>query len=110
MLMNNPAHVNQPLFLRFFDQPVALRSDAPDFLALFARMYRHFGMPAPAADAWPVTLNIAGEPTLTLGGETRPLGAAGRHAGFVYETVLYAILARVRSHFLAHAGAVALNG
>src|SRR6185295_13035854 len=54
-----PAPNDAPLYLRFFDQVVALRSDTPNFVTLFARMYRHFILPpdpALAAAAWPVSL------------------------------------------------------
>src|SRR5690349_14890018 len=102
-----------PLYLRFFDQLVALSSDTPQFPGLFARMYRHLVVtpgPDEAAAAWPIRLTTLGEPALQLGNEVRRLGAAGLLEGFVYETALYAILARVRSHFLAHAGVVAHDG
>lgn len=99
-----------PLHLRFFDQAVALRSDTPNFTTLFGRMYQHLVTPPGPDAAWPVTLTTQGTATLRLGDETRRLGAAGLLEGFVYETTLYAILARVRSHFLAHAGAVARGG
>jgi len=108
-----PEPNDPPLYLRFFDQVVALRSDAPNIVHLFARMYRHFVVPPEprlAATAWPVSVTTRGEPTLRLGDQARRLGAAGLLDGFVYETALYAILARVRSHYLAHAGAVARGG
>jgi hypothetical protein len=111
MLTHLSAVHTQPLSLRFFDQAVALRSDTPAFVDLFGQMYRHFVMPGAGPEsAWPVTLRTSGTPTLTLGDETRRLGPAGLLEGFVYEITLYAILARVRSHFLAHAGAVARDG
>ncbi len=113
MPTQTPAPNDPPLYLRFFDQLVALRSDAPNFVNLFGQMYRHLLVapePGLAASAWPVSITTHGAPTLHLGDEARRLGAAGLLDGFVYETVLYAILARVRSHFLAHAGAVAREG
>jgi hypothetical protein len=49
----------------------------------------------------------AGSAGLTLGQDTQSLDPAEPLPGYVYERILYALVGRVRSHVLVHAGAVA---
>ena len=54
--------------------------------------------------------NPWGQPVMILRGQAWPLHAPDLQQGYVYDCILSAIVASVRSHFLIHAGVVAGNG
>jgi hypothetical protein len=104
--------------LRFFDRDVIIRSDSPAYIDLFARMYSRFQLdaetaanPSSAAFAiWTRPDNPWGEPVLDLNGEIWPLEPEHTGQGYIYDSILGAIVAGVRSHFLIHAGVVSWWG
>jgi len=108
----------QSLRLRFFDLDVYIRSDSTAHLDRFAQMYHRFqadGASPPAQR--PVEFAILtrpdnpwGQPVLVLDGQVQSLPDRRLLVGYVYQSILCAILARVRSHILIHAGAVASGG
>jgi hypothetical protein len=108
----------QPLKLRFFDLDVHIRSDSRACLNPFAQMYRRFranGVSPPVQPPVEFAIltqpdNAWGQPVLILDGKVQPLRDPRLLAGYVHQSILCAILARVRSHVLIHAGAVANDG
>ena len=106
------------MLLQFFDQLASIQSNSTAYLDLMAAMYRHFVVTEAQAvgrNAWPVRYRspAAGSgdrATLTLGDRTLRLEPGEAAEGLSYEHTLYALMARVRSHFLVHAGAVAWHG
>jgi len=108
----------QLLKLRFFDLDVRIRSDDEAYLDLLARMYRLFRVdgtspavrPAVEYAVWTRPDNPWGRPVLVLDGEAHPLDDPGALAPYVYQDIVCDVLARVRSHVLLHAGAVARDG
>jgi len=91
---------------RFFDAAFALETDDPGFLAHFDRAYGRFRVAAdPGAPVYRVRL--AGRPELSLDGAVwRAADPAGLRL-FAYSAILSAATARVRSHVLFHAAALA---
>jgi hypothetical protein len=106
------------LKLRFFDLDTTIRSDSRDHLHRFAQMYRRFQVDGASQPVQPPIEfailtrpdNPWGQPVLILDGEVQPLPDPRLLAGYVYQSILCAILARVRSHILIHAGVVASGG
>jgi len=106
------------LTLRFFDLDVRLQSDSEDFIRLFGQMYHRFQIAdEDRGDRELVEFTVLidpenewGRPVMVLGGEAWPLDDMRLLDGYVYDGVLKNILARVRSHFLLHAGVVAHQG
>jgi hypothetical protein len=106
------------LKLKFYDLDAIIRSDSIAFVDLFSQMYRRFRVDRSPSQARPGveftaltrTDNPWGQPVLILDDQVLTLNDAGFFEGFIYESILNAILARVRSHFLIHAGVVALDG
>lgn len=106
------------LNLRFFDLDVHIRSDSRACLAPFARMYRRFQVNGDSSPLQPPVEfaiftqsdNVWGQPVLTLDEQAFPLHDARLLAGYVHQNILCAILARVQSHILVHAGVVACDG
>ena len=106
------------LDLRFYDLDVHIRADRSESLELFARMYRHFqadGARLPAQHTLEFDLltgpgNAWGRPVLLVDGQAWPLHDDRLLAGYVYEGMLKHILARIRSHVLLHAAALAREG
>lgn len=106
------------LKLRFFDLDVILRSDSPGYIDLFGKMYARFkdnGHTKPPQNRAEFVVLCAaenpwGQPVLLLDNEVWPLHNAASQQGYVYDSVLRSIMARVRSHFLIHAGVAAYNG
>jgi hypothetical protein len=106
------------LSLRFFDLQANIYSDSSAYVDLFARIYGRFranGAAAPRGN--PVNLalltrpdNPWGRPALILDGDVWPLTDPNLLAGYIYQIMLNAMAARVRSHVLIHAGAVAWAG
>ena len=113
--MAPPTH---QLKLRFFDLDVHIRSDARTYLEPLAQMYHRFqanGDPPSlqpplelAIFTWPD--DAWGQPMLILDGDVRPLQNVRGLAGYVHQSILCAILTRVRRHILIRAGAVAHDG
>lgn len=108
----------QQLKLRFFDLEANIQSDSSTYIHLFAQMYRRFranGAPAPVQPPVEFALlthadNAWGQPVVILNGDIWPLKDPKLLAGHVCQSFVNAILARVRSHFLIHAGVVAYGG
>lgn len=108
----------QPLKLRFFDLEALIRSDSCTYIDLFTQMYRRFQietlstLPRPPLECQVLTTarNPWGKSVLLLDREVYPLHDPRLLEGYVYERILSAIVARVRSHFLIHAGVVAYQG
>lgn len=105
-------HIN----LRFFDLDALIRSDSNICIDLFMQMYRRFQVDTPSALPQPASIECTvrtrpevpgSKPVLILDKEVRPLHNPQLMEGYVYESILNAILSRVRSHFLIHAGVVA---
>ncbi len=101
------------LKLYFFDLAATIKSDSDVYLNLFASMYGRFrsneGTAITQLAEFIVLTNPDnewGKPVLILDGEVWPLNQARMLQGYIYERVLNAMIVRVRSHFLIHAGAV----
>lgn len=115
LLTRSPPH---KLTLCFFDTEADILSDSGPHIDLFARMYRRFlaeGPPSPAQPPDKFILqtrsdNPWGKPVLNLDGEIWPVDDPGLLNGYFYDCILNAIIGRVRSHFLIHAGVVAWDG
>jgi hypothetical protein len=107
----------QQLKLRFFDLDAVIQSDSAPYLDLFAHMYRRFPpsaapLPAQKLAEFTVLTNPENQwdyPVMILDGEVWPLRDPRLLDGYTYESVLNAIVASVRSHFLIHAGVVSWN-
>lgn len=112
------AMTTQSLTLRFFDLDVTIRSDSETYLDHFVQLYRRFqvngdlplGQRAVEFAVLTRSDNAWGRPVLILDGEVHPLPEPRLPVGYVYQSILCAILARVRSHILIHAGVVAHRG
>jgi hypothetical protein len=91
---------------RFFDAAFVLEGDTPDFLAEFDRTYGRFRSDA-ASGAPHYRLILAGDPHLVLDGETMRAASAEALRFYACSAILNAVLARVRSHYLLHAAALA---
>lgn len=106
------------LRLRFYDVEAHIRSDSRAFVDLFARMYERFqARDTSCAGLQHVEITILttadnrwGQPVLILDGKVWRLKDPRLLKGLIYDIILTAILIRVRSHFLIHAGVVAWNG
>lgn len=116
MASDEPA--SQQLILRFFDQEVRIQSDSCRMRHLFAQMFSRFQVeemlsPAERRHEFAVLTephNLWGRPVVILDGEVCPLPHADLPEDFLFQTVLNAINASVRSHILLHAGAVVYDG
>ena len=108
----------QQLRLRFFDLEANIRSDSSAIIDLFAQMYRRFQVDvAPSPVRPPIEFAVLTQPdnpwaklAIVLDGEVRFLNDPRLLEGYVYESILHTIVARVRSHFLIHAGVVSCGG
>ena len=106
------------LKLRFFDLEANIKSDSGNFISLFTQMYRRFQvdtqLPPAQTSAEFILLtkpdNQWGKPVIILDGEVLPLGDQRLLEGYAYESILSAIVTRVRSHLLIHAGVVSRDG
>jgi len=106
------------LKLRFFDLEANIKSDSGNFISLFTQMYRRFQVDAPLPPAQTSAEFILltkpdnqwGKPVIILDGEVLPLSDPSLLEGYAYESILSAIVTRVRSHLLIHAGVVSCNG
>lgn len=108
----------QELKLNFFDLEATIKSDSPAYINLFHSMYHRFKANGHA----PKTKSLAeftvltkpnnrwGQPVLILDEQVWPINDRRLLEGYAYESVLNAIVAKVRSHFLIHAGVVSCNG
>ena len=108
----------QHLKLRFFDLEANIQSDSSTYIHLFAQMYGRFQANGTLAPIRPpaefVVLtqsdNAWGQPVMILDEEVRLLSNIKFLEGYTYDGVLNAIVARVQSHFLIHAGVVSGDG
>jgi len=106
------------LKLRFFDLEANIKSDSGNFISLFTQMYRRFRVDAPLPPAQTSAEFILltkpdnqwGKPVIILDGEVLPLCDQRLLEGYAYESILSAIVTRVRSHLLIHAGVVSRDG
>jgi len=106
------------LRLRFFDLETVLRFDSQAHLEYFDQLYSHFrvdGISTPGQLVAEFALltgsnNDWGQPVMILDSEVWPLHDANVPAGFFYDNILCNILAKIRSHFLLHAGVVTAKG
>ena len=106
------------LKLRFFDLEANIKSDSGNFISLFTQMYRRFQvdtqLPPAQTSAEFILLtkpdNQWGKPVIILDGEVLPLCDQRLLEGYAYESILSAIVTRVRSHLLIHAGVVSRDG
>lgn len=106
------------LRLRFFDLETHIQSDSSTYIDIFAQMYRRFqvddlSLPNQTPVEFTVLThsdNYWGKPIMIIDEQVWPLNDPRLLEGYVYESVLNAILARVRSHFLIHAGVVSRDG
>ncbi|MCX7670095.1 MAG: hypothetical protein N2439_08485 [Anaerolineae bacterium] len=91
---------------RFFDAPFTVESDDPDFLARFDRSYGPLRAAAdPAAPIYRVRLR--GPVELDLDGVIWRAADPAALGLFAHSAILNATAARVRSHFMLHAAALA---
>ncbi|MFQ5610870.1 MAG: hypothetical protein ACE5H9_01910 [Anaerolineae bacterium] len=105
------------LKLRFFDLEADIRSDCPAHLDRLAQMYGRFrdcGSSAPVRSSveiaiWTKPGNPWGRPALVLDGRAWPLPNS-LPPGYLQAIVFNTVAARLRSHYLIHAGAVSLDG
>jgi hypothetical protein len=103
---------------RFFDLEATIRSDSETYTNLFAQMYRRLQVAEPSPKIREAVEFIVltkpdnrwGRPVMILDGDVLPINVPGLLEGFVYESILNTIIARVRSHFLIHAGVVSHSG
>lgn len=108
----------QQVKLRFFDVDAVIRSNSRAYIQLFTQMYKRFKVEAPSAPLLPpIEFTVLttpeepwGRPVLILDREVVPLRNPKLLQGHIYERILHAVLSRVRSHFLIHAGVVAYRG
>jgi len=91
---------------RFFDAPFVVETDSAAFLAQFDAAYERFRA-ADEADAPVYRVTLAGRPTAEIEGEAWRAADAEALSAYAYNAILNAATARVRSHFLFHAAAVA---
>ena len=106
------------LKLRFFDLEANIKSDSGNFISLFTQMYRRFQVDTPLPPAQTSAEFILltkpdnqwGKPVIILDGEVLPLCDQRLLEGYAYESILSAIVTRVRSHLLIHAGVVSRDG
>jgi hypothetical protein len=113
--------VNSPnptrLVYRFFDLTALLVSDSAQYVAPFAQMYQRFQVADRASQrpSMHITLctseeNAWGCPVLIIDDQSWPLREPIGIQGLILEHIFHAIIARVRSHILIHAGVLARNG
>lgn len=104
---------------RFFDVEVEIGSDSPGFLELFQRMYHRFEVDGPPASKGGKTKASSSlfcyiltdapcwkKPVLVIEDQAYTLETPTLLGGYAYERILKAIMARIRSHFMIHAGGV----
>jgi hypothetical protein len=103
------------LRLRFFDLEACIRSDSATHIDLLSHMYSRFRAGRDLSPA-PYRLAVAlltqpenpwRQPVLIVDEDVWLLENPRLLEGWVYDRILSSIVARVRSHFLVHAGVVA---
>ncbi|ETX00576.1 MAG: hypothetical protein ETSY2_38765 [Candidatus Entotheonella gemina] len=108
----------QQLILRFFDLEAHIQSDSRTCLDLFASMYRRFqAIPERSPVQPPIEFEVQTRPDAAWGAPRMVLNGCewSLHDqrliedGYVYEILMNAVLAGVRSHFLIHAGVVSYD-
>jgi hypothetical protein len=101
---------------RFFDLDLSLTCDSPHFAGVFRQMYGRFLIEAPAqarcfrAVAYAGSDNAWGRPCVEMDRERHLMRDGWLVEAFLHDTILDAIVSRVRSHVLIHAGAVTRAG
>lgn len=113
--MTSAVATKHELHAQFLTQSVLLRSDSGRFVNRFARMYPRFCVePAPAYTDAPLDITILttthnawGRPILSIDGTVWPISNPAVFDTFAYDLIFNAIVARIRSHLLLHAGVVA---
>ncbi len=90
---------------RFFDTAFGLETDSPAFLANLDRAYGRFRV-AEDVGAPVYRVMLAGQPEVTIGGQTVHSPDAEALSLYAYNALLNDVAARVRSHFLFHAAAL----
>jgi hypothetical protein len=107
------------LCLRFFDQDINIQSDSCNLIEIFAGMYRRFRVNdtwAPTQPPFVLTVltrpeNPWGTPVLIVDRDVWLIQDPSLLEGYVhYELLLKAVVTRVRSHVLIHAGVVRYGG
>ncbi len=91
---------------RFFDAAFTVETDSAGFLAHFDRAYARFRVVADS-DAPVYRVRLTGCPEVELDGETWRATDAAALGLYAYNAILNAATARVGSHFLFHAAALA---
>jgi hypothetical protein len=91
---------------RFFDAPFVVETDSAVFLAQFDAAYERFRA-ADVAEGPVYRVTLAGRPTAEIEGETWRSANAEALSLYAYNAILNVATARVGSHFLFHAAAVA---
>ncbi len=118
MKLSSKKLITQQLNLRFFDLDTIIKSDSCDFIRLFARLYRRFQKDGPSPTAQlPVEFVLLAnpdnpwrKPVMIFDGKVWPVSNPEFLEGYAYESILSALVTRVRSHMLVHAGAVSRRG
>ena len=110
--------ITHQLRLRFFNLEASVGSDSKAFIDVFRKMFRRFQVETPSPDTW-AQLECAlitnpdnpyGCPVIIVGDEVCPVSDPRVLEGYTYEKIVVAIITRIRSHFLIHAGVVSRNG
>jgi hypothetical protein len=91
---------------RFFDAAFTIETDDAGFLARFDCAYRRFRVAADST-APRYRVRLGGRPELALDGDIWRAADPAALGLFAYNAILNAATARVRSHFLFHAAALA---
>lgn len=104
--------MHQTFDYRFFDQTVSVRWGDARLAAQWQARYARMALPAGSAP--PTALYAIDHAdnglSIDLAGRRWQLPAAHADIELLFDTLLHAILQRVRSHFLLHAGVLARHG
>ncbi len=106
------------LEFQFFDLSAIIESDSPSYLDMFSQMYRRFRVKTfPPNGRLPVTYTVLthadnpwGQPVMILNGNVHRLNNLRLLRAYIFDGVLNAMVAGIRSHFLIHAGVVEKQG
>jgi hypothetical protein len=106
------------LRLQFFDVAARVTSDSASFIELLRHMYRRFEVDANAASGRSCVELVLhtqvptsnATPVMELNRARFVIEDRRLLEGYVYESLLRAVLTQVRSHYLFHAGVVARDG
>jgi len=108
------------LRLRFFDQEAVIHSDSDRYTTIFSQLYRRFRVgyssSAPASllefHIFSHPEDVTAKPSITLNGEVFPVHDDDPRSPeqYVHDTIHQAIIDRVQSHLIVHAGVVSWKG